>query len=121
VVFSHAHIDHIGGVVDANGRVLFPNAQFYIAQSDYDFWTDEGKLGSPLKDFVGSRAQEPAADPRPAGVFQGRRGIPARHSGHGGARTYRRPPHVHGDIGRKIPSPSSAISPTTRCCCSKNR
>ena len=52
VVFSHAHIDHIGGVVDASGKVLFPNAQFYIAQSDLDYWTDEGKLGSPLKDFV---------------------------------------------------------------------
>ena len=52
VVFSHAHIDHIGGVVDASGKVLFPNAQYYIAQSDFDYWTDEGKLGSPLKDFV---------------------------------------------------------------------
>jgi glyoxylase-like metal-dependent hydrolase (beta-lactamase superfamily II) len=53
VVFSHAHIDHIGGVVDAAGRVLFPNAQFYIAQNDHEYWTDEGKLGShPLKDFV---------------------------------------------------------------------
>ncbi len=52
VVFSHAHIDHIGGVVDADGKVLFPNAQYYIAQSDFDFWTDEGKMGSPLKDFV---------------------------------------------------------------------
>jgi glyoxylase-like metal-dependent hydrolase (beta-lactamase superfamily II) len=52
VVFSHAHIDHIGGVVDASGKVLFPNAQFYIAQSDFDYWTDEGKMGSPLKDFV---------------------------------------------------------------------
>ena len=52
VVFSHAHIDHIGGVVDDSNKVLFPNAQFYLAQSDFDFWTDEGKLGSPLKDFV---------------------------------------------------------------------
>src|SRR6202167_128682 len=52
VVFSHAHIDHIGGVVDANGKVLFPNAQFYIAQSDYDFWTDEKKLDGALKGFV---------------------------------------------------------------------
>jgi glyoxylase-like metal-dependent hydrolase (beta-lactamase superfamily II) len=52
VVFSHAHIDHIGGVVDDAGKVLFPNAQFYIAQSDFDFWTDEGKAGGPLKDFV---------------------------------------------------------------------
>jgi glyoxylase-like metal-dependent hydrolase (beta-lactamase superfamily II) len=52
VVLSHAHIDHIGGIVDANDKPLFPNAQFYIAQSDFDYWTDEGKLGSPLKDFV---------------------------------------------------------------------
>src|ERR1700728_448348 len=52
VVFSHAHIDHIGGVVDETGKVLFPNAQYYIAQSDYDYWIDESKLGSPLKDFV---------------------------------------------------------------------
>jgi glyoxylase-like metal-dependent hydrolase (beta-lactamase superfamily II) len=52
VVFSHGHIDHIGGVVDEAGKVLFPNAQFYIAQSDFDFWTDEGKMGSPLKDFI---------------------------------------------------------------------
>ena len=52
VVLSHAHIDHIGGIVEADDKPLFPNAQFYIAQSDFDFWTDEGKMGSPLKDFV---------------------------------------------------------------------
>jgi len=52
VVCSHAHIDHIGGIVGANDKPLFPNAQVYIAQSDFDYWTDEGKLGSPLKDFV---------------------------------------------------------------------
>jgi glyoxylase-like metal-dependent hydrolase (beta-lactamase superfamily II) len=52
VVCSHAHIDHIGGIVDASGKVLFPNAQFYIAQSDLDFWTDESKMNSPLKDFI---------------------------------------------------------------------
>jgi glyoxylase-like metal-dependent hydrolase (beta-lactamase superfamily II) len=52
VVFSHAHIDHIGGVVDDSGKVLFPNAQFYIAQSDFDYWTDEAKANGGLKDFV---------------------------------------------------------------------
>jgi glyoxylase-like metal-dependent hydrolase (beta-lactamase superfamily II) len=52
VVFSHAHIDHIGGVVDESGKVLFPNAQFYIAQSDFDWWTDEGKANGDLKAFV---------------------------------------------------------------------
>jgi glyoxylase-like metal-dependent hydrolase (beta-lactamase superfamily II) len=52
VVCSHAHIDHIGGLVGADDKPLFPNAQVYIAQSDFDFWTDEGKLGGPLKDFI---------------------------------------------------------------------
>ncbi|MGQ0681258.1 MBL fold metallo-hydrolase [Bradyrhizobium sp.] len=52
VVCTHAHIDHIGGLVGADDKPLFPNAQVYITQADYDFWTDEGKLGSPLKDFV---------------------------------------------------------------------
>ena len=52
VVCTHAHIDHIGGIVSADGANLFPNAQFYISQADFDFWTDEGKLGSDLKAFV---------------------------------------------------------------------
>jgi glyoxylase-like metal-dependent hydrolase (beta-lactamase superfamily II) len=52
VVFSHGHIDHIGGVVDDNNKVLFPNAQYYLAQSDFDFWTDEGKADGPMKDFI---------------------------------------------------------------------
>src|ERR1051325_2678998 len=52
VVLSHAHIDHIGGIVDPNKKPLFPNAQYYITQSDFEFWTDEGRLGGPLKDFV---------------------------------------------------------------------
>src|ERR1700716_4563770 len=44
VVLSHAHIDHIGGIVDSADKVLFPNAQFYLAQSDFDLWTDESKM-----------------------------------------------------------------------------
>lgn len=52
VVCSHAHIDHIGGICTADGKPIFPNAQIYISQADFDFWTDEGKLGSPLKTFV---------------------------------------------------------------------
>ncbi len=52
VVFSHGHIDHIGGVVDENNKVLFPNAQFYIAQNDFEYWTDYAKAGEKMKAFV---------------------------------------------------------------------
>jgi glyoxylase-like metal-dependent hydrolase (beta-lactamase superfamily II) len=51
VVLTHAHIDHIGGMVDAKGRKLFPSATIYIMQSDFDYWTDESDP-KKLKDFV---------------------------------------------------------------------
>jgi glyoxylase-like metal-dependent hydrolase (beta-lactamase superfamily II) len=52
VVFSHGHIDHIGGVVNEADKNLFPNAQFYIAESDLDYWTDYKKAGDAMKGFV---------------------------------------------------------------------
>ncbi len=52
IVCSHAHIDHIGGICSAQGKAHFPNAQIHLSQIDFDFWTDESKLGSPLKAFV---------------------------------------------------------------------
>lgn len=52
VVISHAHIDHCNGLMDGSGGRVFPNAQIYINKADYDFWTDEGKLGTPMKDLI---------------------------------------------------------------------
>jgi len=51
VVISHGHIDHLGGLIGAKGNRLFPNAQIYISQADFDFWTDESKPAA-LKDFI---------------------------------------------------------------------
>ena len=52
VVMSHAHIDHCGGCVGDDGKSNFPNAQFYISQSDFDFWTDETKVAKEFKAFL---------------------------------------------------------------------
>ena len=38
VIITHAHPDHIGGILDANGQLRLPNAQFYISQTESDFW-----------------------------------------------------------------------------------
>jgi len=51
VVMSHAHIDHCGGCMADDGSRNFPNAQYYITQADFDFWTDEKKVGPDLKVF----------------------------------------------------------------------
>ena len=102
VVLSHAHIDHIGGIVGADDKPLFPNAQYYIAQSDFDFWTDEGKLGSPLKDFV-VHARKNLMPVRDRLVFfkDNQEFLPGVHRA-GRARPYRRPHHLHGELGRQI-------------------
>jgi glyoxylase-like metal-dependent hydrolase (beta-lactamase superfamily II) len=47
VIPTHAHIDHIGGIMAADGSRNFPNAQIYIAQTDLEFWTDDKRLGTP--------------------------------------------------------------------------
>jgi glyoxylase-like metal-dependent hydrolase (beta-lactamase superfamily II) len=52
VVMSHAHIDHCGGCMADDGSRHFPNAQYYISQADYDYWTDESKVPSQFKPFL---------------------------------------------------------------------
>ena len=46
VVVSHAHPDHLWGLMKSDGTPNFPNAQIYISQEDFDFWTDEAKLNA---------------------------------------------------------------------------
>jgi glyoxylase-like metal-dependent hydrolase (beta-lactamase superfamily II) len=44
VVLTHAHPDHCWGLMGEDGKPAFPNAQIYMTQADFDFWTDEAKL-----------------------------------------------------------------------------
>lgn len=44
VVMSHAHIDHCGGLIADDGKHNFPNAQYYVGQPDFDYWTDDAKI-----------------------------------------------------------------------------
>lgn len=49
VVLSHAHADHVSGLMAADGSRVFPNAQLYIEQTDYEFWTSPEKTGPARK------------------------------------------------------------------------
>ena len=49
VIPTHAHIDHIGGIMAEDGSRNFPNAQIYISQLDLEFWTDEKRMGTPAE------------------------------------------------------------------------
>lgn len=38
VVLTHAHADHIGGILNDDGELVFRNAQYYLSQPEWDFW-----------------------------------------------------------------------------------
>ncbi len=40
VLFTHAHPDHLWGLLDEFDEPLFPNATHMIGQAEFDYWTD---------------------------------------------------------------------------------
>lgn len=52
VVLSHAHGDHLGGLLTADGLPAFPNAALHVSRAELEFWL------SPTPDFSGSRLPE---------------------------------------------------------------
>lgn len=49
IFISHAHIDHIGGLIDKNNTMVFPNATYHIAQKEFEFW-----INATIEDFRNS-------------------------------------------------------------------
>jgi len=40
VLLTHAHPDHLCGVLDVQGTMAFPNATVWLAESEADYWQD---------------------------------------------------------------------------------
>ncbi|NJR40556.1 MAG: MBL fold metallo-hydrolase [Leptolyngbyaceae cyanobacterium CSU_1_4] len=40
LVITHAHPDHVGGLTDPAGMLLFPNARYYVPSVEWQFWMD---------------------------------------------------------------------------------
>lgn len=38
IIISHAHPDHIDGLIDANGKSIYNNAIIHISRIEYEFW-----------------------------------------------------------------------------------
>lgn len=50
VILTHAHPDHIGGVLDTDGKPAFPNARYVMSRTEWDFWTSDPDLRSTCMD-----------------------------------------------------------------------
>lgn len=46
VVFTHAHPDHLWGVLDDFGDLMFPDAAYHIGSAEWDYWTDPDTVSS---------------------------------------------------------------------------
>ena len=48
VVLTHMHGDHIGGLMEG-GVPAFKNARYVANQTEFDFWKDEARVGTPAE------------------------------------------------------------------------
>lgn len=44
VLITHFHADHIGGLVTADGKPAFPNAEIWVSDAEYGFWMDSAQM-----------------------------------------------------------------------------
>ena len=55
VVITHAHPDHCWGILDEQGAVRFPAAEYVVSEPEWAFWMKEGRadeVPEPIRPFV---------------------------------------------------------------------
>jgi glyoxylase-like metal-dependent hydrolase (beta-lactamase superfamily II) len=52
VIITHAHPDHIGGMLDDRGRPIYTHARYYIQKEEWAFWFSEGAAQKTNEFFI---------------------------------------------------------------------
>jgi glyoxylase-like metal-dependent hydrolase (beta-lactamase superfamily II) len=51
IVISHFHPDHINGLKDKEGDLVFPNAEIGVPEEEWNFWMDDANLNAAPADL----------------------------------------------------------------------
>jgi glyoxylase-like metal-dependent hydrolase (beta-lactamase superfamily II) len=51
VFLTHLHPDHANGLIDAQGKAVFPNAEIVVTEKEYAFWHDDAMMGQAPAEF----------------------------------------------------------------------
>jgi glyoxylase-like metal-dependent hydrolase (beta-lactamase superfamily II) len=54
VIISHFHPDHVNGLVSADGKSAFPNAEIKVPAPESAFWMDDGNMGKAKGGLLGA-------------------------------------------------------------------
>lgn len=54
ILLTHAHPDHVGGVMNASGEAVFPNAELVAHHREVAFWEDDGNLSRAPERALGN-------------------------------------------------------------------
>jgi glyoxylase-like metal-dependent hydrolase (beta-lactamase superfamily II) len=49
IVISHFHGDHVNGLLDADNKLAFPNAEVLVPETEWKFWMDDGEMSRASK------------------------------------------------------------------------
>jgi glyoxylase-like metal-dependent hydrolase (beta-lactamase superfamily II) len=52
VIISHFHGDHINGLLGADSKLAFPNAEVMVPKAEWDYWTDDGNASRAPEGLV---------------------------------------------------------------------
>lgn len=106
VLLTHAHPDHLWGLLDDAGGLRFPNATYYISAAEWDFWSrpePEARMPAAIVPFAtGARRNFAAIEER---VVMLRPGDQLA----GGLQAVGTPGHTPGHLSFLLPGPDPLL------------
>jgi glyoxylase-like metal-dependent hydrolase (beta-lactamase superfamily II) len=103
VIITHAHLDHVGGVLDEAGAPVFANARYVIGRDEWRFWSSATAADLAPGPFVeiARRSLDPVRD-RLEQVGDGDEILP-------GIRAVATPGHTPGHLALELTSDSETL------------